>query len=62
MTQIPPQIMENVKMGSKRKSKKQTSINCKHFDKLYGFFFVVVVFFFHSSFPSYPDISYFLNF
>ena len=37
--QIQPQIMENLKMGSKRKSKKQTRINCKHFDKLYVLFF-----------------------
>ena len=51
MTQIPPQIMENVKMGSKRKSKKQTSINCKHFDKLYGFFLLLLLFFSIHPFP-----------
>ena len=46
MTQIQPQIMENLKMGSKRKSKKQTSINRKHFDKLYVCLFVCLFFFF----------------
>ena len=54
--QIQPQIMENLKMGSKRKSKKQTRINCKHFDKLY-----VLFFFFHASSPSCPDFFYFFN-
>ena len=60
MTQIQPQIMENLKMGSKRKSKKQTSINRKHFDKLYVCLFVCL-FFFHSSSPSCPDFFYFWN-
>ena len=59
MTQIQPQKMENLKMGSKRKSKKQTRINCKHFDKLYVFFCFDCFGFFHSSFPSCPD---FFNF
>ena len=62
MTQIQPQIMENLNMGSKRKSKKQTSINRKHFDKLYVCLFVCLfVCFFHSSFPSCPDFFYFWN-
>ena len=60
MTQIHPQIMENLKMGSKRKSKKQTRINCKHFDKLYVFlFFLFFVFFFIHHFPL---VVTFLNF